>query len=165
MRIRRRGLAAALMPIVLGSAAALAVDHAPTSHHPADRLAANLAAARSTVVVNCQGSHQVRPATLMMACDDGNAYLSGLHWTAWQSSATASGTWRINDCVPDCAAGTFHTFTATVRLWQPGPLPSNSGTDYYSKIAITLPHGHCYTAAGRQGCYPATYTGSLHATG
>ena len=98
------------------------------------------------------------------ACDDGNAYLSGLRWTAWGSTAAATGTWRINDCVPNCAAGTFHSFAATVKLWQPEPLPRHAGAGYYSKITIDLPDSRCYAAAGKRSCYPASYTGTLRST-
>jgi hypothetical protein len=114
------------------------------------------------VVADCAGRPQAHPATIMLACDDGNAYLSGLHWTTWQSTAAAAGLWRINDCVPDCAAGTFHTFPATVKLWQPELLPGHAGLRFYSKITISLPHGHCYGTGGRHDCYPVTYTGVLH---
>ena len=165
MRIRRPGLAAALAPILFGSAAAVIIGHAPTpSPHPAASLAASLAATRSAVVADCAGKLQVRPATLMMACDDGNAYLSGLRWTDWGPTAAATGTWRVNDCVPNCAAGTFHSFAATVKLWQPEPLPHHAGADYYTKITIGLPAGHCYAAGGRRSCYPASYTGDLRST-
>jgi len=36
-----------------------------------------------TVVVNCQGRPQVRPADFTLACGDGNDYLTGLSWTSW----------------------------------------------------------------------------------
>jgi hypothetical protein len=163
VRIRHPGLAAALAPIVSGSVAAVIIGHAP-SPHPAHDLAANLVASSSPVLVGCTGKPQVHPAALTLACDDGNAYLSGVRWASWGPSATATGTWRINDCVPNCAAGTFHGFPAAVRLWRPEPLPHHAGTAYYSRITIVLPDRHCYTAAGRPGCYPASYTGPLRST-
>jgi hypothetical protein len=164
VRIRRPRLAAALAPILSGSVAAVIIGHAPSpSPHPVGDLA-SLTASSPAVVAGCAGKPLVRPPTIMLACDDGNAYLSGLRWATWQSSATGTGTWRINDCIPTCATGTFRSFAATVKLWRPEPLPRHAGTDYYSKITITLPDGHCYVAGGRRGCYPARYTGTLRST-
>jgi hypothetical protein len=161
VKIRRARLAAALAPIVLGVGAAVVIAGAPGApHDPAGALAASVAS-ESAVMVNCANQRQVRPAQFVLACADGNAYLSGLHWSTWRSSAYGTGTWRINDCTPSCAGGTFRSFSALVTLWRPEALPRHRGVRYYSKITIVLPGTHCYTSSGKQTCYPASYTGSL----
>jgi hypothetical protein len=113
------------------------------------------------VTVSCQGRGEVRPARLVLACADGNAYLAGLHWAAWTPAARGTGTYWINDCVPDCAAGKFNAFPARVTLSRPEPLPRPRRGRYYSRITLVLPGPRCYSAAGRRACYPASYTGNL----
>ncbi|HMI27195.1 MAG TPA: hypothetical protein VK594_22155, partial [Streptosporangiaceae bacterium] len=60
----------------------------------------------------------VRPGRYTLACADGNDYLSGLAWTSWGPRlASATGTEHVNDCVPYCAAGHFHSYPVNVVLW------------------------------------------------
>ncbi len=60
------------------------------------------------------------PATIVLACGDANASLMDLSWSSWtSSSATASGQYTRNTCVPNCALGTFVTSPAMVRLAYP----------------------------------------------
>jgi len=62
----------------------------------------------------------VKPATIVLACGDANASLSDLNWTSWtSSSATATGQYVRNTCVPNCAQGTFVTSVALIRLAYP----------------------------------------------
>src|SRR5271170_7869285 len=62
----------------------------------------------STVVVSCRGRTEVRPASLTLACADGNDALTGLSWTSWGPKlASGYGTQVQNDCRPYCAAGHF----------------------------------------------------------
>jgi hypothetical protein len=60
------------------------------------------------------------PTTIIVACGDGNYQLKDLHWHNWGNSrTTASGHAWVNDCIPYCAAGTFHTYEAAVSLRKP----------------------------------------------
>lgn len=62
----------------------------------------------------------VRPRSIVLACADANAYLTGLRWTTWTAAtATGSGVLHENDCKPYCAAGHFHARAATVALSRP----------------------------------------------
>lgn len=160
MRIPRAGLVATLTPLLCGAAAALIFSAAPRPAHPASRLTETSAAA--PVTLSCQGRPQSRPASMLLACADGNASLADLHWTSWRGTAQGSGTFRVNDCTPSCAAGSFHRFPARVTLADAAPLPGHRGERYYTRITIDLTGARCYTrASGRQACYPASYTGSL----
>ncbi len=154
MTVPRGRLAAALTPILIGVVAAVIAGAAPQP-------SARTASLPGVVVLNCLGKQQVQPGQIVLACADGGAYLSGLHWTSWQSVARGSGLWRINDCTPYCARGTFHRFPAIVTLRRLEPLPGRHGVRHYTSITIALPGRHCYTAGGARTCYPASYTGIL----
>jgi hypothetical protein len=152
--VPRRRQVAVLTSILVGVVVAVIAGAAT---QPSARTASRPA----VVVLNCLGKQHVRPGQIVLACADGSAYLSGLHWASWQSLARASGTWRINDCTPYCARGTFHSFPAIVTLRRPEPLPSHHGVLHYTRITIALPGRRCYTAGGARTCYPASYTGDL----
>ncbi len=154
MTVPRRRRAAALTPILVGLMAAVVAGAAPQP-------SAQTASQPAVVVLNCLGKQQVWPTQIVLACADGSAYLSGLHWATWQSVARASGTWRINDCTPYCARGTFHSFPAIVTLLRPEPLPSHHDVRHYTRITIVLPGRRCYQTGGARTCYPASYTGDL----
>ncbi|HXW82382.1 MAG TPA: hypothetical protein VEJ84_22990, partial [Acidimicrobiales bacterium] len=62
----------------------------------------------------------IEPSNIILACADGNASLTNLSWSTWTpASATAVGDYTHNTCTPDCAAGTFVSAPATVRLAYP----------------------------------------------
>jgi hypothetical protein len=76
---------------------------------------------------------QVRPAVIGYT-GDGSGWLGGsdghghgrrnrfghLHWTRWTpTAATGHGAVWIDDCTPDCAAGTFRAYAATVSVSRP----------------------------------------------
>lgn len=157
MRIPRAGLAAALTPLLCGAAAALIFSAAPRPAHSSSALTA----ASAPVTVSCQGRPQARPASMLLACADGNASLTGLHWSSWSGTAQATGTFMVNDCTPSCAAGSFHRFPARVTLADPATLPGHHRGRYYSRITVALPGPRCYTRDRHRACYPASYTGNL----
>jgi hypothetical protein len=62
----------------------------------------------------------VTPVAIVLACGDANASLVDLTWSSWtSSSATATGKYTRNTCVPNCALGTFVTSQAVIRLAYP----------------------------------------------
>ncbi len=63
----------------------------------------------------------VRPKTIVVACGDGNFSIVNIIWSRWASrSAAGRGAAHVNDCVPNCAAGTFHIYRGVaVRLTRP----------------------------------------------
>ena len=75
------------------------------------------------------------PKSLVLACGDGNYELAGLSWHSWgNSTATASGKARANDCTPNCAAGHFHTYPVTVTVSRLRPC---GRARYYARLAIS----------------------------
>jgi hypothetical protein len=76
--------------------------------------------AAQTSIVPCVGQPVAKPASFTLACGDGNWYLTGLDWVRWSSSVgIARGIDHLNDCTPDCAAGTFHTTSAVFVVSDP----------------------------------------------
>ena len=88
-------------------------------------LAAGAAAAGAPVRIGvvCIGASgpvhggTVKPASVMLACGDGNFWIAALEWHAWGSATTtATGRVHYNDCTPYCAAGHFHVIPGTATL-------------------------------------------------
>lgn len=74
----------------------------------------------TTRVLPCLGAPQVRPGKYVLACGDGNFYVSRLRWVRWSASvgiARAQAT--LNDCRPDCAEGHFHSTSAVLVFSDP----------------------------------------------
>jgi hypothetical protein len=99
--MRRLAAPVALLALVLAAAAAAA--------SPAPRFS------------GCFGKNgTVKPKQIVVACADGNFSFTGLKWSAWDPShALAAGTAHSNDCRPNCAAGHFHAYPGSVRLFRP----------------------------------------------
>jgi len=170
VKFTRPRLAAALTPAAIGAAAALVAalvgggtQHAAASSAPASRLAPAVATAASgPVLVTCTNKERREPATFVLACADYNSALIHLNWQSWgAASAQATGAWHVNDCVPNCALGTFINYPALVVAWRPAPLPKHPGTRYFTRLTVLLPGRHCFTAGGRKTCYPTTATTDL----
>jgi hypothetical protein len=90
----------------------------------------------SAWISNC-GPLASAPAELVLACGDGNYYLTGLQWQAWgKGSASASGTAHLNDCNPYCAAGHFHTYPVRVVATKLGRC---GAAVYYARLELTYP--------------------------
>jgi len=86
----------------------------------------------------------VEPTNIVLACGDGNASLTGLAWSSWGvSSATGSGEYTHNLCVPNCASGTFVSTPTSVELRY--PVRSAAGSEFstvtYSAATPTAPGG------------------------
>ena len=69
------------------------------------------------VLWDCSSTARVEPSSFVLACADGNAGLTNLHWNKWAPGAAAgTGTEYVNDCQPYCAAGHFHNYPVEIRL-------------------------------------------------
>jgi hypothetical protein len=172
MRIPRRRLAAAAAAIALGAATAIIIGSVPgtarQSHAGPPRQwhagAARPATRPAPVIVDCLNKDQIRPSGFVLACADANSLLKGMHWSAWNPAASGTGTLAFNDCIPYCAQGTFRSFPVRIVLSRPEPLPQHPALRYYTRITITFPGRHCFTAQGKQTCYPVTTTTPLRAS-
>jgi hypothetical protein len=101
---------------------ALSAAAAAASVAAVDFAAGGSAASLPSVQTQCTAkSAQVKPKRILIACGDGNFYITGLKWSTWSSTgARGKGTAHLNDCKPFCAAGHFHSYRGiTVRLSRP----------------------------------------------
>jgi len=157
---RRRLRAAALALCGLAVIATTACAGAASAASARQQQAA--AVTSVPVVVSCGGKTQVRPGEYILACGDGGALAEGLNWAAWgSSSALASGTYALNDCTPDCAAGHFDAFPALVVLWGSQSLPGHAGVRYFTQVTIIYTGNRSYTQDGKRYQLPQTQTDPL----
>jgi hypothetical protein len=71
------------------------------------------------VLPTCAGRGAIKPSRYTIACADGNSSLTGLRWSKWKADeGIARGTWLLNVCEPDCAAGRIGRTRVTVRVWR-----------------------------------------------
>jgi hypothetical protein len=70
-------------------------------------------------VTNC--THEsYKPATLILACGDGNSFLQNLSWSTWSTThATGKGSFVEDSCTPNCASGKAEKFATTIALSKP----------------------------------------------
>jgi serine/threonine protein kinase len=69
---------------------------------------------------------------------DGSGFVKGLTWSGWGTAvALGSGLLEIDNCIPNCAQGTFTGYQATVTL--SGRTPYGSGAEAYANMTITAP--------------------------
>ncbi len=69
---------------------------------------------------------------------DGSGYMVNLTWSGWGSAtATGTGTWKLDNCNPNCAQGTYTGYPATVTL--SGLTGYGHGESAYSTMTISAP--------------------------
>ena len=150
---------------VASSAAPSASASAPASASPAQpaTTSASPATATATPVAAGGGTSPAAPQVFLAeggdvrgtsvfrpACGsgcglsgDGTTALWNMTWTAWTSSqASGAGTEKIDDCNPNCAAGTLHSVAVRVTLSRPVMVcASGKGTWYWTRVTFTWPNG------------------------
>jgi hypothetical protein len=95
-----------------------------------------LAASRPKIT-NCFKA-SLRPKTVTLTCGDGNTVLKGLTWSSYGgASARAKGTFVINLCEPNCAAGKAASFPVTVTASS--PRNCKGGLRVYNKLSLQFP--------------------------
>jgi hypothetical protein len=91
-------------------------------------------AASPLKITNCNTAAS-RPKLLTLTCGDGNTVLKGLSWSTFGgSSAQAKGTFVMNTCEPDCAAGRDVSFPVTVKATS--PRTCKIGVRVYNKLTL-----------------------------
>lgn len=164
-RIRTAAAACAIAAVSAAAGAALG-PAAQASGAAATSTTPSAAAAAVPVVISCTGRTQVRPARYVLACADGNAYLTGLRWAAWgPASAFAAGTSTFKVCIPTCTAGHLHSFPVLAALWRARPLPGHAGQRYFTRLTLIYTGSRSYQAGGKTYHVHQTVTYPLSASG
>ena len=127
-RLLRVCLLAAVSLAGCGEAATTPPSLVPTSS-PATATASPSASAAPTLApatpatglptaLDCAGgTPAVRPASLLLACGDGNTLLRQITWSSWtESGATGQAEFSENTCSPNCASGQFSDTPVQVTL-------------------------------------------------
>jgi hypothetical protein len=74
---------------------------------------------------------------------DSTAFLSNMTWSTWSGTeAVGTGAYKLDDCQPNCAAGTVYAVATVVTLSQPVKVCSSSGIRWvWSHASFTFPSG------------------------
>ena len=74
---------------------------------------------------------------------DSTAFLFHMTWSTWTGTeAVGTGTYKLNDCEPNCAGGHVYPVPVMVTLSQPVKVCSSSGTRWvWSHASFTFPDG------------------------
>jgi hypothetical protein len=92
------------------------------------------------VVVTCDKARVTEPKTYMLACGDGNEVLAGLSWSRWSPGrAIARGMDWINNCEPDCARGTYHSYPVYVAFGGSADVYGHPGEVRYARYRFIYP--------------------------
>jgi hypothetical protein len=93
---------------------------------------------------------------------DGTTALWNMTWSTWNGTeAVGSGTEKLDDCTPDCAAGTLHAVPVTVTFSKPVKASCRGTTRlYWTSMAFTWPNGLPAAFSGQNApLNPFTYPG------
>lgn len=74
---------------------------------------------------------------------DSTAWLFNMTWQTWNSTvAVGTGTEKLDDCTPNCAAGTLHAVPVRVTLSKPVMVcVSGTGKWFWTRLSFIWPDG------------------------
>jgi hypothetical protein len=93
---------------------------------------------------------------------DGTTALWNMTWTTWNATeGVGTGTEKIDDCNPNCAAGTLHAVAVRVTLSMPVMVcQPSSGAWYWTRVTFVWPDGlPAVFAGGNAPANPFNYPG------
>ena len=77
--------------------------------------------------------HAIKPTGITIACATGQFYVTNLSYSSYGgATASATGQLHLDNCKPDCARGTFHTYPGAITLSK---LAACDGFEYYDEIS------------------------------
>ena len=169
-------LAAAALLAGCASASSGTGAGAPASSGPASRAPASAGpassapspAARAAVYLaeggTVTGTHEYRPACAKgcLLSGDSTAAMWNMTWPTWDAAeAVGTGTEKIDDCTPNCAAGTVHSVAVRVTLTGPATAEcAGRSTRYWTRVSFSWPRGLPPALSGGNGpANPLIYAG------
>lgn len=161
---------AAASPSASGPAQAAPSSAAPAAGTGAASTATTSpATAASPTVYLAEGGSTTGPLLHAPACPsgcvlsgDGTVALWNMTWSSWNTAqAVGTGTEKLDDCTPNCAAGKLHAVPVKVVLSQPVLVcAGGKGTWYWTSTAFTWPSGlPSVFSGGNAPTNPFTYAG------
>ena len=114
---------------------------------PASAALAAKTASRTYLAVgqDIRGTLRYRPACTS-GCPlsgDSTAILATMTWRTWSATrAVGTGSYELDGCNPDCAAGPVYQVPAVVTLSHPVTVCSSAGTRWvWTRASFRFPHG------------------------
>jgi len=81
-------------------------------------------------LLTCANTEVLRPQQFVVDCRSSRAQLEGVHWSNWTAdSASGSGIWVVDNCIPNCASGRVTRQHSIVAART--PVPAHKGTVFY----------------------------------
>ena len=136
-----------------GSSAVASVSSAPATHpSPPPRTGASTFLAPGQDI---NGTLLHRPACTS-GCPlsgDSTAILDKMTWRTWSATeAVGTGTYKLDGCNPNCAAGPVYPVATVVTLSHPVKVCSSSGTRWvWTRASFRFPHGLPKALRGSNG--------------
>jgi hypothetical protein len=136
------GCAALLAAVTVSSAVSSAAQAAPAVKHPNQQASHTYFAAGQDI----EGPALYKPAcSVKFDCavsGDSTAFLYRMRWTQWSATkAVGTGSYLLNSCTPDCAAGTFYNVPIVVTFTNPVKACSGKSVRWYwTKAAFRFTH-------------------------
>jgi len=151
MNVRRARRVAGWAAIVCAALLVTACGPGSAPAAPASSPASAALAAKTAARVYLAEGQDIRGALLYRpACQSGcplsgdsTAILARMRWRTWSAGqATGTGTYELDGCNPDCAAGPVYKVPAVVTLSHPVKVCSSAGTRWvWTKASFRFPHG------------------------
>lgn len=80
---------------------------------------------------------QSKPSTVLLS-GDGSGLMKSVRWSGWGTPvATGFGIYELDNCVPDCAQGTYRSSPATITL--SGLTRYAGGKRAYADMVVSAP--------------------------
>jgi hypothetical protein len=133
------------------TSAAVSATSSPAQAAPPSTAAAGSAtSAQARVVYLAEGGSVGGTSVHAPACGtgcplsgDGTTSLWDMTWPTWNSAvAVGQGTEKLDDCTPNCAAGTLHAVRVAVTFSRPVmACVAGTGKWFWTRVSFTWPDG------------------------
>jgi len=151
MNVRRARRVAGWAAIVCAALLVTACGPGSAPAAPASSPASAALAAKTAARTYLAEGQDIRGTLLYRpACEkgcplsgDSTAILAKMRWRTWSASeAVGTGTYDLDGCNPDCAAGPVYKVPVVVTLSHPVRLCSSAGTRWvWTRASFRFPHG------------------------